>query len=238
MANKKSSSKKNADSKGNILVVVAHSDDQILGAGATLAKYFREGHKIYTIIMSYGELSYLHLVQEQHIRDIRRKESEDAEVIIGGNGTHFFDLRDGKLAKDVVRKNMDVKLREIIRKYKPIKIFTHSIDDIHPDHRTTQKTVLKAVDYLAEKENFQANVYSFEISQLWKIKNRNKPRLVVDVTKEFKYKIKALHAFKSQINIFSHTYEVNLLYLAVYIRGFLIGLRYGKGMAEIFYKIR
>jgi LmbE family N-acetylglucosaminyl deacetylase len=47
--------------KGTVLVIVAHNDDHIIGAGGTLAKYAQEGKKVRTIIMSYGESSHPHL---------------------------------------------------------------------------------------------------------------------------------------------------------------------------------
>lgn len=227
----------NTRSKGNILLFCAHSDDQILGAGATMLKYSKEGYNVYTVIFSYGEVSHIHM-QKEHVIKTRVKESEDADKIVQGSGVTFFDLRDGQIGSDYDDKKMHKKVVEIIKKYKPKKIFTHTEDDIHPDHRAINIRIIRAYDWLSKKEGFRCDIFTFELSQFWNLKKRRKPVLVVDVSSEFRQKIKALHAFKSQIHIFSHTLSVNLLYIAVYLRALSAGIRYGPKLAEVFFKVR
>lgn len=217
----------------NILLFCAHSDDQMLGAGGVLAKYAKEGHNVYTYIFTYGELSHMHMKPEE-IKKIRAQESENADKIIGGKGVFFFDLEDGNLQKDIKKSDIKEYLKEIIKEKKPSKIFTHSIDDAHPDHRAVRKVVLEAYDELL----YTCDVYSFDVWNLVNIKKRQKPVLVVDVTDYFKYKIKALHEFKSQISIFNHFFFVNILYLLVYVKAIIYGFIYKKKLVEIYHKMR
>jgi len=58
-----------------ILFLCAHNDDQIVGAGGTIAKYAKEGRKIVTIIFSFGETSMPYL-QEKISRRTRVLESK------------------------------------------------------------------------------------------------------------------------------------------------------------------
>ena len=221
---------------GNILVLCAHSDDQILGVGGAVAKYAKEGYNVYTFIFSYGESSHPH-IQKKHVAKMRVEESKEADKIIGGAGVFFLGLADTKIGKDFNAKNMKPKLVRILRDYKPKKIFTHSEDDLLPDHRAVREIVLDSYDFLAKK-GFSSEVYSFDVWNIWNLKKRDKPALVVDITQTFKLKIKALHKFRSQINVFSYTYLVNVLYLGVYLRAFINGIRFGYKLAEVFYKIR
>lgn len=221
----------------NILVVCAHSDDQILGPGGAMAKYASEGYNIYTLIFTYGEVSHPHY-QFKHIAKTRVLESKEADSIVGGKGVFFFGVKDGKILESFNEKKKMPLLKRIIRNYSPEKIFTHSLDDPLPDHRAVRSLLLEAYDSLAKTEGYKAEVYSFDVWNLWNIKKRNDPKLVVDIGDTFHKKIKALHAFKSQINFFSHTILVNLLYLGVYIRAFVNGLKYKMRAAEVFYKIR
>lgn len=223
--------------KGTMLIFCAHSDDQILGCGGTMAKYSKEGYEINTFIFSYGELSYPYMKKE-HITEIRIKESEDANKIVGGSKVVFFNLKDGQVGKEISQKKVLKKICEIMQKEKPVKIFTHAQDDFHPDHRAVHKAIVDSYDYLHKNTGFKSEIYAFEISQFWNIRKRKQPILVIDIRNEFRTKIRALHAFKSQINLFSHTIEVNLLYLGVYIRAIIAGIKYKTKMAEIFYKIR
>ena len=221
----------------NILVICAHFDDQILGPGGTMAKYATQEYNVYTFIFTYGEVSHPHY-QFKHIAKTRVQESRDADSIIGGKGVFFFGMKDGKIIESFKEKNKMPLLKRIIKNYSPEKIFTHSIDDPLPDHRAVRTLVLEAYDYLNKKEKLNCDVYSFDVWNLWNIKKRKDPKLVVDIGDTFHKKIKALHAFKSQINFFSHTILVNFLYLGVYVKAFINGLRYKVKVAEVFYKIR
>ena len=67
--------------KKSILVFCAHSDDEIFGPGATLAKYSRQGKKVYTVIFSYGESALAWLKPEVAIKT----RIEEAKGKIDGN---------------------------------------------------------------------------------------------------------------------------------------------------------
>jgi len=87
----------------SILVVCAHSDDQIFGAGGTLAKYADEGYRIKTVVLSYGETGTFWI--KEHITiQTRMEESEHADKIIRGSGVTFFDLKEGKFEQESEQK--------------------------------------------------------------------------------------------------------------------------------------
>ncbi|MBN1793295.1 PIG-L family deacetylase [Candidatus Woesearchaeota archaeon] len=223
-------------SKGNILVICAHSDDQVIGAGGALAKYAKEGYDIHTLIMSFGESVKPHFKREV-ISKIRVKESQRANKILGGKGLTFLGLKELKFEEDFARRNISENFKSLILKMNPVKIFTHSNDDAHPDHRATLRIVLKAYKRL----RLTCELYTFEVWHLFNIKKRNKPKLVVDTTETFSKKIAALKAFKSQIKLSSfYNYFVlnNFFYFLIYIKDFMNGLKYKSRFAEVFYKIR
>lgn len=223
--------------KGSIIVFCAHSDDQVLGPGGAMARYAREGFDVYTYIFSYGEASHPHF-KLSSIASVRVKESQEADSVIGGKGVFFLGVKDGKIIESFEKKKMMPKLKNIILKHKPVKIFTHSVDDMLPDHRSVRQIVLKAYDDLNKKEGFKCDVYTFDVWNIWNLKKRAKPRLVVDISDHFKFKIKALHSFKSQISFFTHTFLVNFLYVGVYFRAVINGLKFKCKFAEVFYKVR
>jgi LmbE family N-acetylglucosaminyl deacetylase len=216
---------KKQEYKENILVVCAHSDDQIIGAGGTLAKYAKEGKKIHTCIISYGESSHPHY-HEEIISSIRYKEALDANKVIGGNGVDFLDIKEGEFAVHSNMQYIKEQLGKIIKKYNPKKIFTHSWDDFHPDHRAT----FAAVRDLIAESKLDVEAYSFDIWNPFTATNSNYPKLVVDISNNFSQKIKALHCFKSQkVTLFT-------LLPAVYVRGFINGLDNHAKYAEVFYR--
>jgi len=221
-------------SKETVLVVVAHSDDQILGAGGAVAKYVEEGKKIITVIFSYGELSHFYFKREI-IAKMRVKESQDADKIIGGDGVIFFGVKEGKFKDDFKKRNLKSRMQEIIMKHRPEKIITHGRSDSHPDHRAVHDLLLDAYDDLAKRDLFKTDVYVFALYGI-KFKVDKEPRMVIDISKKyFRKKLKALGAFKSQ-----HTTPLWWLWLkwAVYYKAFISGMKHSVRFAEEFYKVR
>lgn len=211
----------------NILVVCAHSDDQIIGPGATLAKYATAGHKIYNIIFSYGEFSQPH-IKKDIMAKIREKEAIKADKIIGVEETKFLGIPEGSFMKKEYEEQIYQALIKEFNAYKPIKIFTHSPDDPIGDHRAVFRQVLRAYDNI----NLKSNIYSFDIWNPLSITTKDYPRLVVDVKGYFDKKRRALNVFKSQ------KHALTLLIWGIYIKAIINGIRYKKGLVEVFYKIR
>lgn len=236
MVNKRSSSlidekelKKEVESTSHkcILVICAHSDDQVLGPGGTLAKYSKEGAKIITIILSYGELTPA-WIKHKYTIQARTEEANKADKILGGNGVTFLGLREGKFLKEANEKDTYKYLEKIIKKEKPGIIFTHMREDPHVDHKDTLAIVKKTVRELPDKT--KPDVYSFGIWNPFTL-YRREPNLVVDISNTFKKKLKAMKCFKSQ----------NLVILqltpGVYIKAKMNGIAKGYKYAEVFRKV-
>jgi N-acetylglucosamine malate deacetylase 1 len=217
--------------KESVIVFCAHSDDHILGAGGTMAKYAKQGKEVKTVIFSYGELASPILLKDKHSIERRVKEAQRADKIIGGSGVIFFGLSDGKVAHEIYEKDIITKMINLIKEIKPKKIFTHNIDDPHPDHRAIRKTLIEVLYEM----NYKCDVYSFPIYTPFKLRRRNVLKLVVDITDTFKIKIKALKIFKSQFNMYAFINWFPLT--ATFMRDFMNGLNNNYRFAEIFYRI-
>lgn len=223
-------------SKGSVLVVCAHSDDQIIGVGGSMAKYAKKGYDIQTIILSFGEGVKPH-VRREIISKIRIKEAQKADKVIGGKGVTFLGLKEGRFENDLKKRDIKENLKKIIRNIRPVKIFTHSSDDAHPDHRATFRIVLDV--YKAMK--LKSDLYTFEVWNILNLKKRDKPKLMIDTSETFKTKMKALKAFKSQIELSTfYNYLVlnNFLFFTIHIRDWLNGIKNNTKYAEVFYKVR
>ena len=215
------------EKKESIFVICAHSDDQILGPGGTVAKYAKEGKETFTIIFSYGETSHFWLKKKVSV-EIRVKEAQAADKVIGGSGVVFFGLTEGKFLEDVKDKKIKDRIKELIKEKNPDKIFTHSIDDPHADHKDVYNVVKEIVDEI----NYEGSLLCFDVWNIIDFKKREKPKLYVDITDTFKTKMKALHCFRSQRLVMLFPY------INVYIKAFINGLKNDCKYAEKFYKIK
>jgi len=214
----------------NILVIAAHSDDQILGAGGTTSKYTKEGNIIKTIVFFSGEESHLHF-KEEIIVSTRMEESLKADKVIGGKGVNFFNYIEKSFKQsyyDEAKKNLE----RIILEFKPGRIFTHSPKDAHPGHRKVSNLVLETVD----KINNKIEVYAFDIWNPFRWDKKKFPRLFVDISETFSTKTKAIKCFKSQFGFYGF---INMFALTLmYVKDFINGRKNKTKYAEVFYKLR
>ncbi len=208
-----------------ILTIGAHNDDYILGAGGTVAKAIDEGARVINIIFSYGEMS--HPWQDKDVtRDMRLAESLNADKVLGGKDIIYLGIPEGRFPQDFPDRRSFV--MKVLGKYRPKRIFTHSGDDPHPDHRAVHRIVMDLHKELA----WQPEVYTFDVWNVLSILNRNRPKLVMDITPYLHKKVDSFKQHQSQrIVIILHLWSV-------YLKAFLNGLSYGYRYAEVFRKER
>jgi N-acetylglucosamine malate deacetylase 1 len=211
----------------SVIAFCAHNDDHIIGAGGTLAKYAREGFDVIAVIFSYGELTHPWLQRKVAIK-MRVEESRRADRILGMGRVYFFGIQEGKFGIEIRAQKIKQRIKRIIAVIRPEKVFTHSPDDPHPDHRE----VCRSVTEIMEEIKYSCDVYSFDVWNPFNVRLRDRPRLVVDITKTFGQKVKSLSVHKSQWMA-----RITLTPV-VFLRAFLHGLDAGVRYAEVFVKLK
>lgn len=200
------------------------SDDEAIGMGGTIAKYVKQKKKVIKVVFSHGEKSIPHH-DEGVVKRARRRETKDASAFIGIKETIYLGLADTKLKREVKKKNIDKKVYDIIKKYKPEKIFIPSALDIHPDHQAVHKKVLAVLD----NRLVNYRVYAFEV---WNIMDEDYPRYYEDISDYIRQKMDYIKKFKSQwMYMFT-------LYLPAYFRARSYGRKVKVKFAERFYRLR
>ncbi len=213
--------------KETIFIFGAHSDDFVIGAGGTIADYAKEKKKVISIIFSYGEKTHPWL-KTNVAKKMRSQEARKASKILGCK-TIFFDLREMKFVKDYQEKELKTKLLKLIKEHKPSKIFTHSSEDPHPDHRAIHKITLELWEKLTGP---RPEVYTYSIWNPVSFKTTY-PVLIKNITKTFSLKLRALKLFPSQR--FHAIYPLSLL---IFYRAIKDGFKIKKRFAEKFYRIK
>jgi len=209
-----------------ILIFCAHSDDEAIGMGGTIAKYVHEKKKVIKVVLSSGEKSSPHL-QEEFVKKTRHKETDKASDFIGIYDNINLGLKDADLKNEIKKPFVEKRIKELIMLNRPEKIFVTSPKDPHPagDHQAVNRVVLKVVDSL--KRHYP--VYAYEV---WNFVNETHPRIYVDITGYMDKKLKYIKMFKSQwVYMFS-------LYVPAWIRALHYGRLNNCKFAERFYKIR
>jgi N-acetylglucosamine malate deacetylase 1 len=121
--------------KLDILAFGAHPDDVELGCSGTIAKEVSLGRKVGIIDLTRGELGTRGSVE------IRNEEARNAATILGVSVRENLDMRDGFFVNDEAHQ---MKIIEMIRKYRPEIVICNAIEDRHIDHGKGSKLVSDA----------------------------------------------------------------------------------------------
>lgn len=189
-----------------ILVLSPHPDDDVLGAGGTLALYPKKS-EITVLYFGDGTSGTKKGKRKESLKGIRRKEAQKAGKILGVSKQIFLDLPDGEF---VVEKNILAKVLYYIKRANPSLCYLPFFLDPNPDHQEVCKFLLST----CQRWKKEVKLYSYEI---W---NPILPNRLIGIGKVISKKRLALRAHQSQSS--SRNYEKAILGLNQY-RGEITG---------------
>lgn len=181
--------------KLDILAFGAHPDDVELGCSGTIAKEVSLGKKVGIIDLTRGELGTRGSVE------IRNSESAKASDILGVSVRENLDMRDGFFINDEAHQ---LKIIQMLRKYRPEIVLCNAIADRHIDHGKGSKLVSDAC-FLSGLVKIETELNG-EKQQAWRPKvvyhyiqwQNIEPDFVVDISGFLDKKMESVLAYGSQ----------------------------------------
>lgn len=181
-----------------VLVIAAHPDDEVLGAGATVSALSQQGAVVQIHILAEG-ISLRHSgVKIEEARERCRVAAKDlgaAEVSFGGLAA------DGRLLADLPQRQVVDAVSHTLREAEPEVVFTHHPGDIHADHRSVAHAVGYGTRILGSGSVRQ--VLHFEVlsstEQQTGLVAPFTPNLFYDVTGHVEVKCRALAAYPYEL---------------------------------------
>ncbi|RPH52848.1 MAG: PIG-L family deacetylase [Desulfobacteraceae bacterium] len=161
-----------------ILAIGAHPDDIEAGCSGSLAKYARNGHEIYLLIMTEGSMG--------GDGAIRKEEQMKSVEILKPRELIWGGYKDTLLAPNMNRMVHEIEV--VLKKINPDFIFVHYEDDTHQDHRSLSKATISATRYVR-------NVLFYEGPTTQNFS----PAVFVDIRETLDAKIAMLMAHYSQV---------------------------------------
>jgi len=201
-----------------VLAVGAHPDDMEFGASGTIAKWVEEGATAYYLICTDGSRgSSDPKMTHKRLSEIRKKEQQEACRVLGIKKVFFLNHPDTQLVADLTFKEEIVRF---IRRLRPNIMITmdptfYFTTDLigwdtgfvnHTDHRAAALATMDACfplarDRLTFQEHEKEGLKPHRVEELL-LTSVEKKDFLVDITKTFSKKIKALSLHKSQFEDF------------------------------------
>ncbi len=187
-----------------VLVLAPHPDDETLGCGGVIRSLVESKKRVKVIFLTSGDkgepahpLSGIKHAGE-HITDyslMRENEAIKALSVLGVSDYEFLRFPDREL--HLHSGKILERLLKIAGEYAPDAVFSPSIIEFNPDHRTTAQVSLKMHRTMnsEDKKGVRCSLVFYEVTTPFR------PNMLVDITSVYNRKKKAIKKYKSQLKV-------------------------------------
>jgi LmbE family N-acetylglucosaminyl deacetylase len=186
----------------NVLVVAAHPDDELLGAGGTVARHVAQGDRVTAAI----------LCQSRSLRSSPDSPSEvarqarEAAKILGVSELVMGSLPDQQ-ADTVPLADVILEVEKLIEACQPETIYTHFAGDINRDHQIIAEAVLVAARPYAAPTVREILMFETPSATEWSspaLTPSFQPNVYVDITEFLERKIQAFCCYSAEVRTAPH----------------------------------
>jgi LmbE family N-acetylglucosaminyl deacetylase len=207
-----------------VLAVAAHPDDEVVGAGATLARHAREGHAVDVVICAPGRLSREPTADEIAGLLRMKENAREAARRLGVKAPVFLDFTalDAMSLRDLARR-----LRSLIGELRPDVLYTHYPGDLDADHQVVARAVLTACRPRPDSALRALHAWETPASSGWAPPSLAPPFWpdhFVDVEATLGAKLNALACYEGSPHAFPHPRSAEALRHLAAVRGAAAGL--------------
>ncbi len=200
-----------------VLVFAPHPDDEIIGAGGTIAKRAKDGDEVYVCVVTKG----VSPVFNPEFIEQGRRECREADAKLGVKETIFLDFP-AVMLETVPRYEFNGKIAEVVQRIKPEEVFIPHRGDMQIDHQMVVDAAMVAVR--PRGKNYPKRVYAYEtLSETgWNIPNTVNefiPTVYEDISEFLRTKIEAMSIFESQLAAFPEARSIGTIEALAKYRG-------------------
>lgn len=218
-----------------VLIIAPHCDDEILGCGATMARFQKEGVPTYVAIVTNGHIGAPELFKKEGTERVRA-EARQAHQFLGVEKTYFLDFPAPRL-DSISSYKLSIEIEKVIREHQITDLYLPHRGDIHKDHRITYEAAIVSARPI--NNNPVQRIYAYEtLSETeWAAPFGDDafiPTVFIDVDGFVEAKKEAFAFFTTQAKEFPHPRSPETIDHLAKLRGATVGYH----SAEAFMLIR
>ncbi len=205
----------------NITFLIAHADDETLGAGGLIPILIAKGHSVEIILASDGHIQ----ARQEGIHNL--ESFKKAIHVLGVHKVHYLHLNDQVFDKYAFAE-ITTKVMECMNE--PDIIITHCDTDLNNDHR-----IMCDVAKIAGRPKTKpVSILGMEIANTsrWNGKSMN-ANFYVDISNTFGIKAKAFECYHNEHRAFPYPYSHKGLEVLAQFRGMEAGCLYAEAFEII-----
>lgn len=221
-----------------VLIVAAHPDDDILGAGGSINKKVKTGSSFHVLFVGEGSTSRFNDVHSvEALEAIRAREIAARKAL---NSLGVFDMTFLNMPcsrfDTVPMLDINKKIESFVRDYKPNEVWTHAQNDVNIDHQIVFRSVQVATRPASNMHTVQ-RVLSFEVlsSTEWSYSRDFTPNFFEGLSElDLEAKKSAMEYYESEMKEFPFPRSKSGIEILARYRG----MQCGKQAAEAFVLVR
>lgn len=196
-----------------VLVIAAHPDDEVLGAGGAIAHHVAKGDSVSVLILGSGLTSRLANPQEVDQCNLAalRRNVEQAAAILGVTDLRLLDFPDNRFdgvdLLDIVKA-----VEAVAEDIRPELIYTHHPGDLNIDHQRTAMATLTACRPLPGSSVRRILAMEVPSATGWGDPALPfVPNVFLDITHVMAKKLEAMSTYQGELRDFPHARSLSSL---------------------------
>ncbi|MCA1441659.1 PIG-L family deacetylase [Ensifer sp. IC4062] len=202
---------------GRTLVIAPHPDDEVLGAGGTIARLAAEGEDVFIAIVTEGKPPAFAPDAVARVQ----AEARTAHAVLGVKDTFWLGLPAAGLS-ETPHTSLNGTLSALVRRLAPQTVLVPFVGDMHIDHQLTFTSSLVACR--PHQAEFPTRILAYEtLSETnWNAPYLSPtfvPNVFIDIAAHMETKLEAMQAFASQLRQPPHERSLTALRALATLRG-------------------
>jgi len=213
----------------SVLIIAAHPDDEVIGAGGTIAAHAARGDDVYIAILTEG--ASVQFPGDVSKVALKKRQAEEVAELLGARELFTADFPDQRLD---VTPQLEVNrfVEAVARRVNPNIIYTHHFAELNADHRVAYEAATVAARPFS-LPSFE-RLLCYTVDTLTHA-GQTQPRFnyFSDITETLELKLRAMQVYETELRQYPHPRSLEAMRRMAESRGASVGLRAAEAFESV-----